>query len=451
MPKTLLILAAIFLAALAWIAHLSNPVHAFPSMLAGVVVATAAWLALVIRLLRGSLVLSRRGILLGFAVAIAARALLLLPPAPLSDDLYRYLWDGRVSSSGINPYRYAPSSPELAHLRDSNWRLINHPGIPTIYPPLAQQFFRLMEEASMPPRGVRAIAAALDVSVMGIFAAIFLRRSKSAALALIHGWCPLAILESAGGGHVDALGIFLLALACWAADHLRSAHSAARSGFLAGMFLSASAMVKLIPAAVAPAFLPRRPAKWIALFALGILVPLLVFLPYLDAGPHLGEGLKAYAENWHFNDLTFTPLVRAGVDPLDARRVLAAAFSLAALVIPWLTRDLLAAIGLVWFAFLALSPTVHAWYGLWLVPFLVTLPALWRPAAIALAALLPLSYIAPWWQARTGLAEEPAWNRLVVWIPVLILLAGTIGKRALRGKSCRESCARQEECPGSFQ
>lgn len=430
-----MVLAAIFLAALVWIAHLSNPVLAFPSFCAGVVVATAAWLTFTVRILRPSLVLSRNAILLGFAVAIAARALLLLPPAPLSDDLYRYLWDGRVASAGINPYRYAPSAPELAHLRDSNWRLINHPDVPTIYPPLAQQCFRFMDQMGTTPRGARAIAAAFDAGAMGIFAAIFLRRSKSAALALVYGWCPLAILESAGGGHVDSLGIFLLALACFSADHVHRVHSARRSPFLAGLLVSASAMVKLVPLALAPAFLARRSVKWGALFVLGGLVPLLLFLPYLDAGSHLLDGLSAYSENWHFSDLTYTPLVRTGVDPLDARRVLAAAFALITLVIPWLTRDLLAANGLVFFAFLALSPTAHPWYGLWLVPFLAMLPTLLRPAAMALAAVLPLSYVVPWWQARTGVAGEPGWNRLLVWIPVLIIFLGTIGKRALRGKS----------------
>ena len=430
-----MILAAIFLAAIAWIAHLSNPVSAFPSFCAGVFVATAAWLTLAVRILRGSRALSRRGILLGFAVAIAARVLLLVPPAPLSDDLYRYLWDGRVASSGINPYRYAPSAPELVHLRDSNWRLINHPDIPTIYPPLAQQSFRLMDQMGTTARGARAIAAALDAGVMGIFAAIFIRRGKSAALALVHGWCPLAILESSGGGHIDSLGILFMAMACLAADHVRRTHSSRRWPFLAGLFLSASAMVKLVPIALAPAFLARRRVKWGALFVLGGLVPLLLFLPYLDAGPHLLDGLSAYAHNWHFNDLTFTPLVRAGVDPLDARRVLAAAFALTALVIPWLTRDLLSANGLIFFAFLALSPTAHPWYALWLVPFLAVLPALFRPAALTLAAFLPLSYVVPWWQARSGIAEEPGWNRLLVWVPVLMIFLGTIGKRALRGKS----------------
>src|SRR5262245_12843442 len=37
-------------------------------------------------------------------------------PPRTSDDLYRYLWDGRVQANGIDPYSYAPAAPELAGL-----------------------------------------------------------------------------------------------------------------------------------------------------------------------------------------------------------------------------------------------------------------------------------------------------------------------------------------------
>ena len=80
-----------------------------------------------------------------------------------SDDLYRYIWDGRVQAAGIDPYQYAPAAPQLASLRDpflwpahaphcvpAGLRLdgsaqladpgctrINRPIVHTIYPPVA--------------------------------------------------------------------------------------------------------------------------------------------------------------------------------------------------------------------------------------------------------------------------------------------------------------------------
>src|SRR6185436_3074482 len=61
----------------------------------------------------------------------------------LSTDVYRYIWDGRVQSAGINPYRYRPSAEELADLRDENiYPKINRGDYSiTPYPPVAQMVY----------------------------------------------------------------------------------------------------------------------------------------------------------------------------------------------------------------------------------------------------------------------------------------------------------------------
>ena len=71
------------------------------------------------------------------AVALLLR-LLALPLAPsLSDDVHRYLWDGRVAASGANPYRLTPNDPDLTGLRDDLWQRTAHRDVATVYPPLA--------------------------------------------------------------------------------------------------------------------------------------------------------------------------------------------------------------------------------------------------------------------------------------------------------------------------
>ena len=86
-----------------------------------------------------------RALFLGVLLAGVLLRILFLPFAPvLSDDIYRYVWDGRVAMSGINPFAFAPQAEELRHLRDAAiWPLINHPTVPTIYPPAAQLVFQL--------------------------------------------------------------------------------------------------------------------------------------------------------------------------------------------------------------------------------------------------------------------------------------------------------------------
>ena len=83
--------------------------------------------------------------LLMITVAVQATGLLVFPLT--SDDIYRYVWDGRVQLAGIDPYRFVPLDPALTFLRDAQLfppggpPAINRPGVHTIYPPGAQALF----------------------------------------------------------------------------------------------------------------------------------------------------------------------------------------------------------------------------------------------------------------------------------------------------------------------
>src|SRR3972149_3066590 len=78
------------------------------------------------------------GLLVILIFAVAFRLTLLFSGPVFSFDLYRYIWDGKVAASGVNPYLYPPEAPELSSLRDANWELINHKYIRTGYPPLME-------------------------------------------------------------------------------------------------------------------------------------------------------------------------------------------------------------------------------------------------------------------------------------------------------------------------
>src|ERR1041385_3452477 len=60
---------------------------------------------------------SRPTLLIAIIFAVLFRLSILFTPPYLSDDIYRYIWDGRVKAAGINPYRYIPAAPDLSHLR----------------------------------------------------------------------------------------------------------------------------------------------------------------------------------------------------------------------------------------------------------------------------------------------------------------------------------------------
>src|SRR5436190_21033749 len=89
---------------------------------------------------------SRALLLLGLVFAALFRLSILFSPPYLSDDIYRYIWDGRVQSAAINPYRYIPADESLAKLRDDRiYPNINRRDYArTMYPPVAEAAFLLI-------------------------------------------------------------------------------------------------------------------------------------------------------------------------------------------------------------------------------------------------------------------------------------------------------------------
>lgn len=68
-------------------------------------------------------------------VAVAFRLMFLFRPPELSDDIYRYLWDGLTVLNGNNPYAFAPlDAKPLAAESVALLSHVNHPHLITIYP-----------------------------------------------------------------------------------------------------------------------------------------------------------------------------------------------------------------------------------------------------------------------------------------------------------------------------
>src|SRR5262249_2264212 len=111
-----------------------------------------------------------------FGLAVFMRVLVLFAP-PHSTDVFRYIWEGRVQADGVNPYRYIPADPLLAHLRDSEiYPNINRKEYaPAIYPPAAQAIFfavtRLSESVSMMKAAMLAFEAAAVWALVRLLAA----------------------------------------------------------------------------------------------------------------------------------------------------------------------------------------------------------------------------------------------------------------------------------------
>lgn len=364
----------------------------------------------------------------------------------LSDDLYRYVWDGRVQVEGVHPYRHAPADPALGTLRDADvFPRINHPEVPTIYPPLAQWLFAALAFVGAGPAGFQVAMGLIDMGVVLALLALLRALRWPVHRVVLYAWNPLAVVESAGSGHVEPLGVLLVVLAVGALV----AGRAVRAGAALGLAIQA----KLLPLVLVPGALRRMRGAGVAAMLAAVAIP---WLPYALTGPAVGGGTFAYAERWERNASVYAgvhaiarqvdtaavlkPRIdrlkeRLGDDALDwdfwYRHVWprdVARATVAALALPWLVwlafrrgldpvRESLWAIGGV----LLLAPTVHPWYLLWVAPLAA---AVRSPAWLAWCALVPLAYL------DAG-GDVPGWVRGVQYGVVLVAVA-VEGRRTLR-------------------
>ena len=352
------------------------------------------------------------------ACAVLLRATLLLRAPDLSDDVWRYLWDGRIASKGISPYAFAPDDPRVSAFAPRLHARVAHRDVRTVYPPAAQAAFRVFGAGGSLLLW-KAFVSAADVGVVALLAGPGGSAGYAAALYAFH---PLPVTEAAGQGHLDSIGAALL-LACLA--HLHHRRRA-----LAGVSWALSALTKYVSLAAAIPLFRRGRCKFLAAAAVSAAA-----LWLAASGPRVSPlgGMGEYARRWDFN----SPVYMGAVALMDKLRLPERAkeafvglkelwhhpdwtqsifpFFYTAFFARLLLGLLLASL-LVWIgvrvrrvdravfasvsSLLLLAPTLYPWYLLWLLPFAAKLrnaPFLYLSFAIPIsyALLYPLPGVSP--------------------------------------------------------
>jgi rSAM/selenodomain-associated transferase 1 len=337
--------------------------------------------------LRGAQGLSRRGLLLALGLALSWRLALVVGPPLLSDDVHRYVWEGRIQSHGGNPYRWLdrPEAERWTALRDAVWERVNHKDYTAIYPPLWQLAARLVTAVHDSVAAMKAALVGCEALVWLLLAQLLARRGLPRERLLVAAWSPLALVEIAGSGHNEPLGMLLFTAALLALESGRTAASAAAA--------TLAFLAKLVPGLLALPWARRfRPGH----AALGAILVALAILPYASARQGLLRTLVGYGEHWRFNETLFA-IADATLPP-----ALAAALGGAALLAvgAWLafrgSEPAVASLVMAC-AWLLLMPSVLPWYALWLLPLLVLVDA---PGALAFTGTVTLAYaVYPGWLA----------------------------------------------------
>jgi hypothetical protein len=237
--------------------------------------------------------------------SIVFRLVLLFSVPNLSDDFYRFIWDGRLLATGEHPFAHIPSyyiehTATIAGIDESLYSKLNSKYYYTIYPPVAQFMFWFAAKVSSSVYGSLIILKSFNI-VSEIGSIIVLQKllvyfSLARERALIYALNPLIILELTGNAHFEAVMIFLVLLSLYFILTKRQKFSS--------ISIALSIGVKLIPIIFLPAIIQVQGWKnAFRYWAVAIPTSIILFLPLMDYSTLTGfqNSIPYFFSRFEFN------------------------------------------------------------------------------------------------------------------------------------------------------
>ncbi|MGO9518991.1 MAG: glycosyltransferase 87 family protein [Candidatus Korobacteraceae bacterium] len=357
-------------------------------------------------------------IVIGLVLAALWHIAFLRIPTGSDDDVRRYVWDGRLQRLGYNPYVVVPDDPAFAALHTAETRALNHPHVPSPYPPGAQLFFRAVTAIHESVFALRVAFVICDLLIVFVLLYILRCTGQGAHWILAYAWHPLLATEVAGSGHIDIFGALLLVVSF--AALLR------RWRAIASVAFALAVAVKFLPVLLLPLYWRRVRIRDAVLAAI---VFALLYLPFLNHGQIPIGSVGTYIQSFRFNDPVFAALERVA-SPQAAAGL--AAF-IGVLIAIWFRTKFQtwSADAFAWpmAASLLCAPVIYPWYLLWLLPFVRSVSTL--PIIIWTVSIIP-TYIV--WHLRT-LGRPwviPGWITLLEYGSVAMTAAVILLRRITR-------------------
>ena len=340
--------------------------------------------------------------------ALLFRLTLWFSEPSLSEDIYRYQWDGKLVNEDINPYQHVPGSSELVNLRNSNYELINHKEIGTPYGPLAILIFSMAENINSSIYFMKVPFILFDCLSIFLLIKMLDIAGLSKSNIIFYAWNPLVLIEVAGSGHNDSLGVFLLLSALFFIQ--RGKYLSAAVGFALAL------LTKYIALLFLPAVLKYlKKGEW-------VVIPLVFFSGYFYFSDHLEShilNLMQVGSDWRFNDSLFSLLVFLTSSLYISKAVVIGIMVVLSGFIFYSNKTMFHNAMIMVGATLLLTTTLQPWYLLWMIPFLCFLP---NRAWLLLTGLVMLAYHVLIRYQLDGVWVESLWIKLAIYIPFYCLL-----------------------------
>ena len=345
----------------------------------------------------------KRAIVIALGLAAVWHVAFLAIPTGSDDDIRRYVWDGRLQRFGYNPYIVVPDDPAVAALHTAETRTMNHPDLPSPYPPGAQLFFRAVTAIHESVLAMRIAFVICDLVIVVVLFDVLRSTGRGAHWILAYAWNPLLATEVAGSGHIDILGALLLLISF--AALLR------RWRTIAAVAFALAVTVKFLPIVLLPLYW-RRVRVRDAILAAAVFA--LLYVPFLNHGRIPTGSLGTYIQSFRFNDPIFTLLELVATPQVIA----ALAAFIGVLIAVWFRTksQTLSADAFAWpiAASLLCAPVVYPWYLLWLLPFVRSKSTL--PLIIWTVSIIPTYIVWHLRSARTSVGAPWLGNAAGIWI-----------------------------------
>lgn len=350
-----------------------------------------------------------------FSFGLIFRITLIPLPPFLSDDIYRYIWDGYIQANGINPYLYPPNSPELITLRNNIFPSINHSHLPTIYPPLSQMFFFLAYYIiGNSFINIKIVFLLFDIVTALLLVKILGKLNLPLINVAIYFLCPLPILEFFISGHIDIIGIcfFILFLYFYIVSKT----------LLSSSSLAFAILIKLLPIIFLPIALYKLGKRKALIFLSILLFILFIFyLPhYLIVNEKIFGSFGNFVKDFYFNSSIFSLLYELTNSNQLAAIICYFALGIWLLIVALTCQDFIRGIFWTLVGFYIFSPIVHPWYLTWIVPLLIFIP---NKAFFWLIMSCQLSYYVLINYHTQNLWQDLPLIRLIEYIPFFALLS----------------------------
>jgi len=235
-------------------------------------------------------------------VALLARAVTLCGPHRYNSDVWRYLWDGHLLASGVNPYAYSPDDNRLNAVREPMIYAQLNPDynhLHTVYGPVAMTAFAMCDIGSADRAwNVRVMMTLGDIATIMLLILLLRRLRIPESWALVYALNPLLIDSFAERGQMEGLLLPLLVLSLLLLTYRRC--------LMSGIVLALCLHVKIVAVVLIPLFLVGwlRVEKKRGLIrgTAGLLsCGFMVGVPLMLAGPDAIQGLVGYASHWRTN------------------------------------------------------------------------------------------------------------------------------------------------------